>query len=182
MEDHSYSFCAKRGIDHFQELFGKSPRFPWQHNIVKSEKSVPDYDFYKKHTNIFLNNTTVCLDQIKGTMHCDYVGKEWIEMFGCLKKSMAHSEKNAKEWISEKSSGIILNQYGDQYFISGDGNHRTCYAKFLGLKDLVVGTIQVYELDQSHLNFHKQLKQLKELKLHINEWSDQYYNIQVGDI
>ena len=119
------------------------------------------------------------MDDVVGTHHIDYKGKKWIEMFGCLKHGHQKSAEIAKKWLSTVTNTISLNKYNGKYYIGGDGNHRVCYAKFLGYKKLKVRSVSFYELDEKHTTYRNQLLNLT---LEVNSWSDDRYDVQMGEV
>lgn len=171
-------YCENKGIEHYIDLFGKKPDFPWQNHIVQFPEQLDDFEYYK-YSGRYEKDLVIDLEDVVGTHHIDYRGKKWIEMFGCLKHGHQKSAESAEKWLSTMTNTISLNKYDGKYYVGGDGNHRVCYAKFLGYKKLKVHSVSFYELDEKHINYRGQLINLN---LEINSWSDDRYDVQMGEI
>lgn len=100
--------------------------------------------------------TQVKVADIKGSLHCNYCGNNWLVM-------MMNLARHNDDYDVDKVKSIIYNtkvfsrihlcKYENMYFICGDGNHRVCQAKFLGL-EMVPCEVTEYVLSRSFYNNH----------------------------
>lgn len=171
------SYCRDKGINHYQDLFGNSPSFPWMNDIIVSPEDLENFEYYK-YSGVSDNNVIIALDDVIGSHHIDYHGMQWIEMFGCLKHGHQSSVQIVEKWLNTCTNTISLNKYDNKYYVGGDGNHRVCYAKFLGYNKLKVHSVSYYELDEKHLRYKQELSKLN---LKINSWSNERYDVQMEE-
>ena len=76
---------------------------------------------------------------IKGSLHYDYCGNNWLVMMMSLARhndDFDVDKVKASIYNANCFEPIHLRKYEDLYFIDGGGNHRVCQAKFLGLEML----------------------------------------------
>lgn len=128
--------------------------FPsWCFNKVLSPKELKDYEFYECIKDVIEN---ISIKDVIGTTHEKYMGKVWLEMLCCLKRKhdTANKEK-IKLWIKETQNTIFVAEYAGKYYIL-DGNHRICYAKFLGIERLTCN-VSKYRLNGTDKNLCKDL-------------------------
>ncbi len=76
------------------------------------------------------------LDAIRGTVHPDYAGKSWFWLLQHGKRmphNLAMLVRNPGYYFSSEKKLPTMSYLstGNGYFVYGDGNHRTCIAKFL---------------------------------------------------
>lgn len=114
-----------KGFD-FQESFFETVFHPMDY--------VKNYPFYvRKETH----EDVVRVENIVGTTHESYYGKNWLAMLMSLKRHRSDYDINSviaainDTRVADRRS---LSKYGDAYFIDGGGNHRVCQAKILNLE------------------------------------------------
>ena len=84
----------------------------------------------------WMGHVGVSLDMVKGTVHPDYAGKSWFWLLRHGKR-MAHNLEMLIEnpgyyfTPAKKLPTMSYLSFGDDFYVYGDGNHRTCLAKFL---------------------------------------------------
>ena len=116
------------------ELEGFELREEFFSPVYRPEDLIKNIAYYVEGESYY---TQVEVADIKGSLHCCYCGNNWLVMMMSLAR---HNKDFDVEKVKEAiyggnvSSPIHLCKYENMYFISGDGNHRVCQAKFLGLE------------------------------------------------
>ncbi len=100
----------------------------------------------------------------------------WIEMLGCLKRNKGLNYQEGYDMVIQGYEGIKLCKYGDEYIVVED-NHRSCYAKFLGMKTMKVDTVTEYHINDFYYMFNKELTNRG---LFISEWNNTRYIIKLN--
>lgn len=137
-----YNRLKSIGMD-FNEIF-------WKNDIVQDPSSIPNYEYWEySHTSV---NQFVKTNEIIGTYHSNYYNKTWVEMLGCLQRAKYLTKETALSWINEKQWSISINNFGGTFYIAGDGNHRVCLSKFLGISEICVGKVNYYQFNQTRFD------------------------------
>lgn len=113
--------------------------FAWQHNKLLAENEIYNLEFWETLPPKYIGYIDVPLDSVIGTNHPDYGGKRtWFENVGYLKrfKSYYNEVSCRKYFDSDNVKSIYFYKYGENYYITADGNHRVHIAKFLGYKQI----------------------------------------------
>jgi hypothetical protein len=137
------------------------------------------YEF-KKHVGSS-KSAYINIKNVIGTDHSDYYNKTWLEVFYSLKrgdnivKSLFMPEYYDR--LQKKDNNIDLISFikmDDEYYI-GQGNHRTCMAKFKGL-DYIYAPLTEYKTDFEYKEYFEKFQQIG-LKVDILNNED-YENIK----
>lgn len=120
------------------------------------------------HTTTINKNASVELSQVVGTEHPDYGGMSWLEMLSRGKKMRSNLNlllNNPGYYLAtmpNDNQPSYYTQDGSSIFIVGDGNHRTCIARFFlaerGLSQLHGVTITHDQIDHELLRLYRRLK------------------------
>lgn len=130
--------------------------------VYHPQDYVENYPFYirvKSYTDM------VCVENIKGTTHDSYHGKNWLVMLMSLKRH--RSDYDVEKVIAaindtQVSDKICLSKYGDAYFVDGGGNHRVCQAKMLNL-ETVPCEVTEYVFNDEAYSKSQRLKAIREI-------------------
>lgn len=151
------NYYLAAGLNRLKSMGIDANEILWKNEIVQNPGSIPNYEYWEfSHSS---ENQIVETGKIVGTHHCDYYGKSWIEMLGCLKRAKFLTKESALRWSVEKQWSISLNDFGGAFYIAGDGNHRVCISKFLGFSAIETGHVNHYRFNQARFDFDKMLNQ-----------------------
>lgn len=107
------------------------------------------------------DSTSVPVDKIVGTQHPDYIGLTWEELLHKGKRmhiNLPLAEENPDYYYSDvkKLPTMSYNKLGDNYYVAGDGNHRSVIAKFLFFfsDHKYLDEVSVYEYDIDWIGFN----------------------------
>lgn len=158
----------------FERLKFLNPDFfykEWYFNKVINSTEIVNKKFYTDCYEFFEEEINV--NQITGSYHCRYYGKTWIEMLGSLKRFENNIKdcESALSYINTEKQSINLNRYGDDYII-GEGNHRSCLAKFLNIEK-IKASVTKYEFNEDYYSKWKELKSrnITPLSIDENNWT-----------
>lgn len=140
---------------------------PFKNEIIKSfsEHNLPK-DFIISES--WVDSTSVPVEKIAGTQHPDYIGLTWEELLHKGKRmyiNLPLAEENPDYYYSDvkKLPTMSFNKLGNDYFVAGDGNHRSVIAKFLFYfsdhKYLDEVSVYEYEVDWIGFNMAERLTQ-----------------------
>lgn len=129
-------------MENLQNVKKFNPNFQienWCYENLKRVEEVENYKFYND-TKV-IKNYFVAVDKIVGTRHERYIGKRWLDLPYSMKRFYDYytvdNFLNFSHTDDFTRKGMGYEKYGDYFFTSG-GNHRTCQAKFSGLKNIKV--------------------------------------------
>ena len=91
------------------------------------------------------------MDDTKGSIHYSYCGNNWLVMMMNLTRHKNDFDvEKVKASINNANAfnKIHLCKYENMYFVDGDGNHRVCQAKFLGV-EMVPCEVTEYVLSET---------------------------------
>jgi hypothetical protein len=160
-------FCFKRGHERLTELEVNPKSISWKNDTLLNPKLIPNLNYWEEIE--YSENVNIELDKVKGTTHCKYYEKSWIEMLGSLDGVVSFSQGSVLNWI-KKSIDISLDKYGDEYYITG-GNHRICIAKFLSRKQLQVSKVSHFYFNQVRFDIDRKIEERGISKIYSNESS-----------
>jgi hypothetical protein len=122
------------------------PEEGWQYEKLKGLSEIAEFDRYcQMPSSHFVAD--VELSGIVGTTHASHSGYDWVTMRDTtlLKKwsdedyqAMVRDDRDHSQVKGNKTQPITLCQYGDEYIICDEGNHRICHAKFAGFRTIRV--------------------------------------------
>jgi hypothetical protein len=157
------------GFKRLQKLKPNYKYEKWYFSKVLKKSDIPYISFYSDNYS-FKTKKIIKSTEIIGTHHTDYHDKLWIEMLGSLKKFNVDNYSTAKKIILENNHPKSLNKFGD-YIMIGEGNHRFCMAKFLGI-DFYNMPIVEYEFNDKFFSKWQELKKrdITPFKIHADLW------------
>lgn len=121
------------------------------------------------------------VDKIKGSSHHSYNQSDWYSMLNNLHRPRYQNIDWLVSFITNEDiiEKKVLHKYGDNYYISV-GNHRCCYAKFIGLKTIVCDVIE-HIFDYEVYNLVSELKNLN-LSSEVNNHNREDWTIRIGEM
>ena len=163
------NYCEEKG-NKVLEFLDISNQEKWHKEKLIHEDEIPLIEYWKTQSENFLGVIDVQLDLVIGTNHIDYAGKTWLENLGCLKRfSNNYTREFSLSYLKSlnNDSSIHYSRFGDKYIISGDGNHRTHIAKFLGIK-YIKAKVTEFSFDIDFYNLINEFR-INGLKIKLNE-------------
>jgi len=131
---------TKTGLDEFPL---------WADEIIKCPEDLPNFRFYYEKIETKSRVQNVSLSKVIGTTHQSYYHGSWKDMLVNLHREFVPNIKAAYLSIDTENNPnrmISFSKYDDLYFIDGDGNHRTCLAKY-GSRKSVRARVRHFEFD-----------------------------------
>lgn len=133
------------------------PEEGWQYEKLKGLSEVANFARYCQTPSAHFV-ADVELGRIVGTTHVSYSGYDWVAMRETLLKkwpdeayqAMVRDDRDHSQIKANKTQPITLCQYGDEYIICDEGNHRICHAKFAGFRAIRV-QVKRYSIDSARL-------------------------------
>lgn len=121
------------------------------------------------------------VDKIRGSTHYSYNQSGWYSMLNNL-----HRPKNEnRDWLKwfitteEISEKKTLHKYGEDYYICA-GNHRCCYAKFLGLNSIACNIIE-HTFDDEVFDLVSRLESLNLLP-EVHNYDRNNWTVHIGEM
>lgn len=109
---------------------------PWAYQKVKAYANIPHLKYW--YNTGITEEKYIPINEIVGTYHYNYGGDPKMEMtwfevlLGLKQKSYVEKDILIKQICSQDPSPHV-GQFGNEYYILGDGNNRLCKARFLNL-------------------------------------------------
>lgn len=115
-----------RDAEEFAEAVGVAEPLPFPEYVLEHLVEVEEW---RGHLGVLL-------DMVRGTVHPDYAGKSWFWLLRHGKRMPHNLEMlvlNPEYYFTpgKKLPTMSYLSFGGDFYVYGDGNHRTCLAKFL---------------------------------------------------
>ncbi|MDR0770544.1 MAG: hypothetical protein LBE75_05035 [Burkholderiales bacterium] len=150
-----------------------------------SERILSWSDVYNRTAESFISHSywtetgSLNVFRVVGTDHPDYIGKTWLEFLQKGKRmsnNLRLLEKNPDYYLEPYKRNprmVFTTLDGLNYYVSSDGIHRTCLARFFlferDMSQLHDLTISHYKVDELFLETYLRLFELvRSLRLHVD--------------